>query len=56
MSDAERKKAWNYFTQFYPFYANYQTSTTRLLPLVLLSAVKEINALSSDDATGIRQA
>jgi deazaflavin-dependent oxidoreductase (nitroreductase family) len=51
-----REKAWEYFTHFYPFYANYQTSTTRLLPLVLLRAVKEINIFSSDDATGIRQA
>ncbi len=51
----EREKAWEYFTNFYPFYKNYQESTSRVLPLILLSADKVIDVFTSADATGIRQ-
>lgn len=53
--DSEREKIWNFFIDCHPFYANYQASTERLLPLVLMKAVEPIPVFKESDATGIRQ-
>lgn len=39
---AERDFAWQVLVSNFPFYANYQASTSRVLPLVLMSSVAEI--------------
>mgnify|MGYP000726964218 CR=1 FL=1 len=39
----------------FPFYANYQKSTTRVLPLVMMKLVEEIPVMTEADATGLRQ-
>lgn len=52
---AERDKIWSFFIDCHPFYADYQASTTRLLPLVMMSAVEPIPVFRESDATGIRQ-
>lgn len=51
----EREKIWNFFIDCHPFYANYQQSTDRILPLVLMKAEAAIPAFKESDATGIRQ-
>lgn len=51
----ERKKVWEFFIDCHPFYATYQASTTRLLPLVMLRAIEPIAVFKESDATGIRQ-
>lgn len=38
----EREFAWKVLVSNFPFYSNYQASTTRVLPLVLISAVEAI--------------
>lgn len=50
----ERKKVWDFFIDCHPFYATYQASTERLLPLVMFKSVEEIPVFSADEATGIR--
>jgi deazaflavin-dependent oxidoreductase (nitroreductase family) len=50
----ERDKAWAFMVDCHPFYADYQASTDRLLPIVLLKAVEEIPVFKEEDATGIR--
>ena len=52
---AERDKIWNFFTDCHPFYADYQQTTKRILPLVLMKAVETIPVFKESDATGIRQ-
>ena len=52
---AEREKVWNFMVDCYPFYANYQASTERQLPLVMMKPVEAIDVFSEDDATGARQ-
>ena len=39
----------------HPFYANYQASTDRTIPLVMMSALEEIPVFKASDATGVRQ-
>lgn len=51
----EREKIWNFFIDCHPFYANYQQSTDRILPLVLMKAEAAIPVFKESDATGIRQ-
>jgi deazaflavin-dependent oxidoreductase (nitroreductase family) len=51
----ERDKIWNFFTDCHPFYADYQQTTKRILPLVLMKAVETIPVFKESDATGIRQ-
>ena len=51
----ERKKVWDFFVDCHPFYASYQKSTSRILPLIMMSAAREISVFSESDATGIRQ-
>jgi deazaflavin-dependent oxidoreductase (nitroreductase family) len=50
----ERDKVWAFMVDCHPFYADYQASTERLLPLVLLKAAEEIPVFQESDATGIR--
>ncbi len=52
---AEREKLWGQLIDAFPFYANYQASTDRVIPLVLMKAVKSIPVFREEDATGIRQ-
>lgn len=52
---AEREKVWNFFIDCHPFYAGYQASTQRILPLVMFTAIAPIPAFKESDATGIRQ-
>jgi len=51
----ERKKVWEFFIDCHPFYATYQASTSRLLPLVMFTPVEPIPVFRAQDATGIRQ-
>ena len=51
---AERRKIWDFFIDCHPFYAGYQASTARVLPLVLLAAKEAIPVFRESDATGIR--
>ena len=52
---AERDRIWSFFVDCHPFYAGYQASTERRLPLVLMKAVEPIPVFTETDATGIRQ-
>lgn len=52
---AEREKIWNFMVDCFPFYADYQASTTRQLPLVLMKAIEPIDVFKESDATGTRQ-
>lgn len=51
---AEREKVWSFFIDCHPFYATYQASTDRLLPLIMLKAVEAIPVFKESDATGVR--
>lgn len=51
----ERKKVWDFFIDCHPFYADYQASTSRVLPLVMMRAVEPIPVFMESDATGSRQ-
>ncbi|HKX79355.1 MAG TPA: nitroreductase/quinone reductase family protein [Novosphingobium sp.] len=46
---AEREKVWTYMVDSYPYYANYQKSTDRLIPLVMLTPQEEIPVFTMDD-------
>ena len=50
----EREKVWNYMVDCYPFYANYQASTERQIPLVMMKPIEEIEVFKESDATGVR--
>jgi len=52
---AEREKIWNFFIDCHPFYATYQASTSRVLPLVMFKPLEAIPVFKESDATGIRQ-
>ncbi len=52
---AERKKVWDFFIDCHPFYANYQASTSRILPLVMMKPLEAIPVFKESDATGTRQ-
>lgn len=51
---AEREKVWSFFIDCHPFYADYQTSTSRILPLVMMTPVEPIPVFKASDATGVR--
>jgi len=51
----EREKAWACLIDNFPFYANYQASTSRLLPLVMIKPFEIIPVFKLEDATGTRQ-
>jgi deazaflavin-dependent oxidoreductase (nitroreductase family) len=52
---AERKKVWDFMVDVFPSYANYQSSTDRQIPLVMMKAVETIPVFKESDATGMRQ-
>jgi deazaflavin-dependent oxidoreductase (nitroreductase family) len=52
---AERKKIWDFMVDVFPSYANYQASTDRQIPLVMMKAVESIPVFKESDATGIRK-
>ncbi|HEY8384840.1 MAG TPA: nitroreductase/quinone reductase family protein [Porticoccaceae bacterium] len=52
---AERDKVWAFMVDSYPFYATYQASTQRQIPLVMMKPIEEIPVFTEADATGIRQ-
>ena len=52
---AEREKVWAVMVDNFPFYANYQKSTTRILPLVMMTGLTAIPVFNESDATGQRQ-
>ena len=51
---AERAKIWAFMVDCYPFYASYQASTSRVIPLVVMKAKEAIPVFKETDATGIR--
>ncbi len=51
---AEREKVWAFMVDCFPFYANYQASTSRILPLVMMKVVEAIPVFKQSDATGMR--
>ncbi|MDE8650347.1 nitroreductase/quinone reductase family protein [Novosphingobium album (ex Liu et al. 2023)] len=52
---AEREKVWAFMVDNFPFYADYQKATDRIIPLVMMQAIAEIPVFRPEDATGIRQ-
>jgi len=46
---AERDKVWAFMVDSYPFYGEYQTRTTRILPLVMMQPVEPIAVFSEAD-------
>jgi deazaflavin-dependent oxidoreductase (nitroreductase family) len=52
---AERDKVWAFMVDCFPFYAAYQASTRRVLPLVMMKGLEEIPVFQESDATGMRQ-
>jgi deazaflavin-dependent oxidoreductase (nitroreductase family) len=51
----ERRKIWDYMVACFPFYASYQASTGREIPLVVMKPGEEIPVFKESDATGQRQ-
>jgi deazaflavin-dependent oxidoreductase (nitroreductase family) len=51
----EYKKVWDFMVDGFPFYAAYQKSTSRKIPLVMMQAVEPIPVFKEADATGTRQ-
>jgi deazaflavin-dependent oxidoreductase (nitroreductase family) len=45
----EREKIWTYMVDCYPFYAEYQASTSRVIPLVLMKPTEEISVFQETD-------
>lgn len=52
---AEYQKIWGFMVDGFPFYADYQKSTSRKIPLVVMKAVESIPVFRESDATGMRQ-
>ena len=52
---AEREKVWNFMVDCFPFYASYQASTARTIPLVMMQVGEAIPVFRESDATGMRQ-
>jgi len=52
---AERQKVWDFVVDCFPFYGDYQKSTDRQIPLVMMKAVEPIAVFKESDATGLRQ-
>jgi deazaflavin-dependent oxidoreductase (nitroreductase family) len=51
----EYQKIWDFMVDGFPFYASYQASTSRKIPLVVMKAVEPIPVFKESDATGMRQ-
>ena len=52
---AEYQKIWDFMVDGFPFYADYQKSTSRKIPLVVMKAIEPIPVFQQSDATGHRQ-
>lgn len=52
---AERDRIWAFMVEVFPAYAQYQASTERRIPLVMMKAVEPIPVFREADATGTRQ-
>lgn len=50
----ERQKVWNFMVGIFPAYANYQSSTAREIPLVMLKPIAPSDTFKETDATGVR--
>ncbi len=48
---AEREKIWAFMVDCYPFYATYQTLTTRIIPLVMMKAIEPLAVFTEADLT-----
>jgi deazaflavin-dependent oxidoreductase (nitroreductase family) len=46
----ERHQVWSYMAHLYPPYISYQKSTTRQIPLVMLTPVRPIDVFSAEDS------
>jgi deazaflavin-dependent oxidoreductase (nitroreductase family) len=53
-ADEEREKVWSFLVDCHPFYANYQASTERRIPLVMIKAEQAIAVFQESDATATR--
>lgn len=51
---ADREKIWNFMVDVFPPYATYQASTDRVIPLIALKPIAEIERFKLEDATGVR--
>jgi deazaflavin-dependent oxidoreductase (nitroreductase family) len=49
---AEREKVWAYMTDCFPFYAVYQTRTSRVIPLVMMKTADSIPVFRESDLSG----
>lgn len=55
LEGAEHEKAWAFMVDNFPFYANYQASTRRHIPIVAMKPIEAISVFKESDATGLRQ-
>ena len=46
---AERQKIWDFMVDCYPFYATYQTRTSRQIPMVMMKAIEPIPVFREAD-------
>ena len=51
----EHDRIYAFMVENFPFYAAYQASTSRKIPLVMMRAVERISVFKESDATGQRQ-
>jgi deazaflavin-dependent oxidoreductase (nitroreductase family) len=51
----ERERVWAFMQACFPFYTTYQSSTKRVLPLVMMKVIGSVPVFKESDATGIRQ-
>jgi deazaflavin-dependent oxidoreductase (nitroreductase family) len=51
----EHARVWKFMVDVFPSYANYQQSTTRQIPLVMIKASEPIDIFKASDATAQRQ-
>jgi deazaflavin-dependent oxidoreductase (nitroreductase family) len=49
---AERKKVWDFMVDCHPFYATYQASTSRIIPVVMMTPLEEIPVFKPSDIGG----
>ena len=50
----EREKVWDFMVECYPFYRNYQQSTDRQIPLVMMIAKEPVSVFRLEEADGWR--
>ena len=51
---AEREKVWNFMVDCFPFYADYQGWTDRVIPLVMMKTIEPIPVFKLEDADAWR--